>query len=568
MSEPGSFEFGPYRLSTEKSVLWRGDELVAVTPKALDFLRVLVEHGGDVVSKSELMGRVWSGTVVEEGNLSVTVAALRKALDPQPNGRSYIQTVPRRGYRFDAPIRSGREAARLALAVLPFACLGGETEEHLGLAMADAVIGRLTAHEFLLVRPTMAVAGYAAAPASPREAAQALGVDAVVTGTIQRQADQLRVSVQLVPRPAALRPWAQSFDAQWTDLFAVQDEVAERIAEALWPRLAGGTPHGPGRPKPRPEAHEAYLRGRFYWARLDPGSLGLAFGHFGEAARIDPRYAAPRAGLADAHILLGLSGLSPPPKCWDLALECARDALECDATRAEAHVASAFAGLFRDWSWSSAREALDRASALGPGSASVHLWRGLFFALTGDQAEAQRAISRGREIDPLSGVASAFQCFLHEMEGDHERSLALARQAVGLRPENFLGHRCVGVASLRLGRIEEAMVALQRALELAQEGPGMTALLGWACARAGDAEGARRHLARLDVLDATAYVSPCQRAGVLLALGEEEEALSRIAEGAEGRDPFVVFLRADPMFAPLRRHARFRALLARVGLPD
>jgi DNA-binding winged helix-turn-helix (wHTH) protein len=106
MTEDGTFEFGPFRLSTEKSVLWRGEQLVPVTPKALDLLRVLVEHRGDVVTKRELMSRVWTDTVVEEGNLSVTVTALRKALDPQANGRSYIQTVPRRGYRFDAPVRA------------------------------------------------------------------------------------------------------------------------------------------------------------------------------------------------------------------------------------------------------------------------------------------------------------------------------------------------------------------------------------------------------------------------------------------------------------------------------
>src|SRR5262245_21581755 len=286
MTDSPSFEFGPFRLSTEKSVLWRGDELVPLTPKAFDLLRVLVEHRGDVVTKSELLSRVWTDTVVEEGNLSVTVTALRKALDPQPNGRSSIQTVPRRGYRFDGAIRAEGGPPRLSLAVLPFTGLGPEVEDHLGLGMADAIIGRLTAHEALLVRPTVAVAPYAGTSVEPRELAALLGVEAVVTGTVQRQGDRVRVSVQLVPRPIALRPWAQAFDADWTDLFAVQDEIAERVAEALWPRLAAGRAAEPvrDRRKPSPAAHEAYLRGRFFWARFDPESLGRAFGYFGEAA--------------------------------------------------------------------------------------------------------------------------------------------------------------------------------------------------------------------------------------------------------------------------------------------
>jgi DNA-binding winged helix-turn-helix (wHTH) protein/tetratricopeptide (TPR) repeat protein len=569
MNDPGSFEFGPFRLSTEKSVLWRGDELVPLTPKAFDLLRVLVEHRGDVVTKRELMSRVWTDTVVEEGNLSVTVTALRKALDPQPNGRSYIQTVPRRGYRFDGPVRGGGEPPRLSLAVLPFKCLGPETEAHLGLSMADALIGRLTAYEALVVRPTLAVAHYAMAPVEPRQATQELGVDAVVAGTVQRQGGRVRLSVQLVPRPAALRPWAQNFDADWTDLFAVQDAIAERVAEALWPRLTAGGVSSRDRVRhtPKPEAHEAYLRGRFFWARFDPESLGRAFGYFGEAARLDPRYAAPRGGLAGAHLLLGLAGLSPPAEAWDLALECAEQALERDPGLGEAHVAKGYAALFRDWDWRGARVALDRAVARSPGAASVHLWRGLFLALVGDLAEARRAIARGREIDPLSGVASAFQCFLHEIAGEHDAELELARRAVALRPHNFLGYRCLGVASVHLGQPAQALRALGRAVELMHDGPGMRAVLAWAFARAGDLAEARRRLEDLDRIATNTFVSPCLRAAVLGALGDNAAALARIEEGAQKRDAQVVFLGADPLFAPLRADPRFRALQSRIGLP-
>jgi TolB-like protein/tetratricopeptide (TPR) repeat protein len=453
--------------------------------------------------------------------------------------------------------------------VLPFACIGPEPEAHLGLSMADALIGRLTAHDSLVVRPTMAVARYATAPPPPRQAAQELGVDAVVAGTVQRQGARVRVSVQLVPRPAALRPWAQSFDADWTDLFAVQDTIAERVAEALWPRLTEGGSSSRATPRhtPRPEAHEAYLHGRYFWARFDPESLGRAFGYFGEAARLDPLYAAPRGGLADAHLLLGLAGLSPPPEAWDLAIGCAEQALERDPDLAEAHVARGYGRLFRDWDWAGAREALDRAAARSPGASSVHLWRGFFLALAGDLPEARRAIARGREIDPLSGVAAAFQCFLHEIAGEHEAELAIARRAVALRPDNFLGHRCLGVASVHLGRTAQGLRALGRAVELMQGGPGTRALLAWGFARAGKPIEARRRLEELDRLAASTFVSPCLRAAVVVALGDNAAALARVEEGARRRDAQVVFLRADPLFAALRDEPGFRTLLARVGLP-
>lgn len=568
MPESPLFEFGPYRLDAAKCVLWREGGLVPLTPKALELLTALVEGGGDVVSKQALMARVWPDAVVEEGNLSVTVAALRKALDPQANGRSHIQTVPRRGYRFDASLHARAVPSRLGVAVLPFSCIGAGIDAAVGLGMADALIGRLTRSEALLVRPTLAVARYAGAPpADLREAARELGVDAVLGATVQREAGRVRVSVQLVARSAALRPWAETFDAEWTDLFAVQDAIAERVTEALMPRLSPASTPRP-RAAPRPEAHEAYLRGRYLWSRFDPDSLAKAFGCFGEAAVLDPGYAAPQAGLADAHLLLGIAGLSPGARAWDLALECATRAIEGDPSLAEAHVARAFARLFRDWDWSAARAGLDRALALEPGALSVQLWRGLFFALAGDLAQARTAIARACELDPLSGLASAFQCYLYEIAGEFDRELALARRAVALVPATLLGQRCLGVARVQLGDHARGLKALRRAVELSRDGPGMSALLAWALARAGDAAGARRKLASLEALAASGFAPHCIGAAALLELGEAEAALSRLEQGVEARDAYAVFLGADPLFAPLRGHARFRTLLARVGIPS
>jgi TolB-like protein/Tfp pilus assembly protein PilF len=472
--------------------------------------------------------------------------------------------VPRRGYRFDAPLRAAVEPPRLGLAVLPFSCLGGATDASVGLGMADALIGRLARSDALLVRPTLAVARYAAAAPEPREAARELGVDAVLCGTVQRAAGRVRISVQLVARTAALRPWADSFDAEWTDLFAVQDALAERVTEALLPRLSPAA-RLRRRRAPRPEAHEAYLRGRYLWSRLDPESLAKAFGCFGEAAALDPEYAAPQAGLADAHILLGLAGLSPPPGAWDLALECAGRALDRDPALADAHVARAYARLFRDWDWRAAREGLDEAFALEPGSLAVHAWRGLFFALACETGAARQAIARALEIDPLSGLAAAFRCYLYEIAGEFDQELALAQRAIALGPATLLSHRCLGIAHVRLGHYARGLEALRRAVKLSRDGPGMRAVLAWALARAGDAAGARRLLSELQDLAASGFAFPCLGAAALLELGDADAALERLEEAALTRDAFVVFLGADPSFAPLRAHERFQALLARVA---
>ena len=192
-SELSVFEFGDFRFDADTPVLWRGGRVVPVTPKALELLRALVERGGDVVSKAELMCRVWPDTIVEEGSLTVLVAALRRAVDPRADGGSYIQTVPRRGYRFDATLKSPAGSGRLALAALPFTFLGPAEDPHLGVALADAVIGRLAREPGVLVRPTLAVSHYGGEPRAPREIAAELGVDALLIGTLQRHGGRTRI---------------------------------------------------------------------------------------------------------------------------------------------------------------------------------------------------------------------------------------------------------------------------------------------------------------------------------------------------------------------------------------
>ena len=561
MDPESAYEFGPFRLDPHRRVLWRGGELVPLTPKALALLEALVEQGGEVVPKADLLARVWPDTVVEEANLGVTVAALRKALGNQPDGRSYIQTVPRRGYRFDASVRRPVSSSRIALGVLPFRSLGPVPEPHLGLGMADALIRRLTASEELLVRPTGAVMAHARESWTPEQAAEALGVDAVVDGTLQRDRGRVRLSVQLVPRGGRVKPWAESFDADYTDIFSVQDAVADRVARALRARLespAKARP-APGR-RPVVEAYEAYLRGRYLWTRLDPAGVVQAASCFVEAAALDPAYAAPHAGLADAHVLSAFAGLVEPMEAWRQAGECVARALELDPTLPEAHVSAGFVALFRDWDWAGARRALEQALALAPGAPAIQMWNGLLLAAGGDAEGARREIARAREADPTSVFASAIQAVVHEITGEHERQIEVARLAVELWPDRFLAHWGLGVACVLGGRGAEGIAALRRAVELTGGSPALRGVLAWALAATGLAGEARSLLAELE----PSALSPYRRAAVLLALGERDAALAQLESAAAARDPWIVFLGVDPALAGLRGEARHDALLARI----
>jgi tetratricopeptide (TPR) repeat protein len=385
----------------------------------------------------------------------------------------------------------------------------------------------------------------------------------VLDGTVHRQGQRVRIGVQLIPRRAGLPAWAEHFEAEQDDLFAVHDRIADQVASAL--RVKLGRWRGAAvRTVRRPafEAWETYLRGRYFWARLDTDGVSKALGCFGEAASREPAWAEPRAGLAAAHVLLGVGGVVPPGRAWRLAGECAREALERDATLPEAHLAGAWVALYRDWAWTEARGALDRAAALG--LPDLHQWRALVLALQGELGPAAEALARARETDPFSAVALALQALVHDLAGEYEPGLLVSRRAVELRPEHFLGHWRLGLACARLGRHDEAIASLTRAVDRASGGTVMLCELGWALAVAGRHAEATALLARLESAAAKTYVSPFERAKILVALGHREDALEKLEQAAEDRDPWVTFVGADQALSPLRGEPRLAALAQRV----
>lgn len=555
-------EFGPFRLDLDKRVLWRGSELVGLTPKAVDLLAVLVAARGDVVTKQALLERVWPDAVVGEANLSVTVSALRRALGPAEDGGQYVVTVPRRGYRFGLALPPP-EVRPLAVAVLPFRPLGNaEDDRHLGMGMADAVIARLTRLDALSVCPPGSVRKYVDHPIDPVEAGRLLGVDAVIEGSLQRLGSRVRVSVHLVPLEKALVAWSDTLEEELPDIFDLQDAVAERLVEALRPRLGiSATPVAPA-PKHRPstEAYESYLRGRYFWSRLGAEDLARAFDYFQQAASQDPGFALPHAGLAEAYVILGFAGLLETREAWSLAESSAREALSLDEGTAEAHIALGFVSLLRDWDWRAARDSLERAVSTNPGDSSPRQWLALLLALEGDVEGAGREIDRARALDPLAPIASTLAAFQRSLARQHAQELELARRVVELDPGFFLAHWTLGLACVHAGLCDEAIAAQRRAVELGAGAPFLQAVLAWTLASCGRRDEAERALADLEPDRLSAY----QHATVLAALGDRAAGLERLAQACEGRDPWMVVVGVDPMLDPLRDTQELEAIVRRV----
>jgi DNA-binding winged helix-turn-helix (wHTH) protein/Flp pilus assembly protein TadD len=557
---PALFEFGPFRVDARRRLVWRAGVLLDVPPKAVELLVALVGEAGEVVSKDELLRQVWPDTFVEEANLSVNVSILRKALGEQADGQPYIQTLARRGYRFLGQVTSAAASVPRTLAVLPFRPLmPNDADEPLGLGMADALIARLAGTGRIAVRPTAAIRRFAGPDTDPLEVGRQLRVDAVVDGRFRKADSRLLVSAQLLPVAGASPLWAERFEEALTSVFEVEAAIAAKIAASLVVELTAEERRRLGRRHTGSvEAWHAYARGRCFWGRFSRPSVEKAMASFQEAARLDPGYALPYAGLADVFMVAGLSGAVAPKRAWSYAAEAAERARKRDELLAECHVSSAFLRLFADWDWAGAERQMLRAVELEPLSAAPHQWHALVLGLGGRFAEAHRSLGRAREIDPLSVIAAALEGLLLAFEGRHEEEVAQQRRAVELDPQHFVAQWGLGGALLNVGAFAEAIEVLCRALDLAEDTPFLRPFLARALALAGRDAEARALLGELP--HGLCY----QRAGVFVALGELSSAIRELRAAVKAREAWVVAAAVDPAFVVLRQDAAFQSLVRQV----
>ena len=510
--------------------------------------------------------RLWpADTFVDfDHSLNTAIKKLRQALGDSAENPRFIETLARRGYRLAAPVRAATTARPPSLAVLPFKRLSAVADdEYLAVGLADALITRLSRLGRLAVRPTSAVLKYGSPGVDPQEAGRALQVDAVVDGTLQREGTRLRIGVQLVPVSGDGPTWNQTFEEEMTGLFAVQDAIAESVTRALALELR--------EPERRLLAHrhtqdleaqEAYLKGRYFWSRFTGPWLEKAFAAFQEAAERDPDYALPHAGLADACLILGFTGMLPPSAAWERADAEARQALERDEGLAEAHVSRAYVALFQDWDWATARTELDRAAELGPHTAAVRQWRGVYLAMLGRFEEAGREIAHARQLDPLSVVTRTIAGLHAYLSGDRDAEMAHHRASVDLDPHHFLGHWGLGLALQSQGRPGEALAEHREAVRLAPDATLLQPVLARSLALAGHKTEARDVLA--EAAETAPHLSAYQQATVQVALGRTARALDLLERAGEERDPWLVWLKVDPMLESLRTDPRLRRLLGRV----
>jgi TolB-like protein/DNA-binding winged helix-turn-helix (wHTH) protein/Flp pilus assembly protein TadD len=645
------YQFGVFRLDADERLLLRDDEIIPLTPKAFDMLLALVENRGHLLKKDELMTRLWPDSYVEEGSLAQNVSLLRKALG-ETESQKFIETVPRRGYRFIAGVKEvageadlivrehsrttvvieAMEAGELeqnvqtdyvvdhprpgandhtavmpkrrrvaliaaaalavaiavfayvfitrkpertaspainSIAVLPFKSLSqDDSDDYLGIGIAETLTTRLSSLKLLSVRSTGTVFQYAAAEKETTAVGRELDVDTVLEGSIRRVGERLRVTARLVSVRDGSLLWADKFDENFTDIFRVEDSISEKVAEALSLKLSGEDQQRlTKRYTDNAEAYALYLKGRFFWNKRTHDGFNRGIDYFKQAVEREPRYALAYAGLSDSYQGLTFYNFASPNDTMPQAKEAALSALAIDNNLAEAHASLAHVLVNYDWKLAESEKEFKRSIELKPDYATAHEWYAIHtLTALGRWDEALREMKKAVELEPTSLVMNSFMGATLFYAGRYDEAIDECYKAIELDPNFAVAHWHLGLAYEQKGLFAEAISEFQKAVALSGGSPLMKAALAHAYAQSNRKAEATKIVNELSELSKQRYVSSYEVAAVYVALGDKEQAF-RLLERAYNEHCFhLVFLNVWPQFVPLRTDPRFQDLRRRIGL--
>jgi TolB-like protein/Flp pilus assembly protein TadD len=454
-----------------------------------------------------------------------------------------------------------------SIAVLPFANLSAEPEsEYFSDGITFDIINNLAKISDLKVISRTSIMRYKTTDKPLRRIGEELGVAAIVEGEVQRVGDRVRIGAQLVDARTDEHLWAEQYDRELLDVFAIQSDVAHRVADALKATLTAAEKERiERRPTDDSEAYNLYLKGRYFFDRRG-GGLWKGLEYFQQALEIDPDYALAHAGVADCYALLGFYGNLPAGEAWPTAKAAALRALEIDEGLAEAHCSLGFAGLYHDWGPLAAEKHLQRAIEVNPGYAPAHYWYACVFTALGRLEDALSKNRRALEVDPLSIFANAHYGWIMVTGArQYERGREQLKRTLELDPNFAIAHWLLGQAYGMESMFEDGISCFKKAVELSDGLPWFLGSLGWAYGASGQAEEAGEVLSELDTRRRERYVRSLCFALVHIGLGDLDEALDWLEKAYEERDTYMVHLNIDPTFDCLRSHPRFIALLKKVG---
>ena len=574
-SSPGVVRFGPFELDEAVGELRKGEAKIRLQELPFHVLQILLECPGKLVPREELQRRIWpSDTFVDfDHGINNAIKRLREALGDVAETPRYIETLPRRGYRFIGSVDTVSQPASgtiRSLAVLPLENLSGDPEqEYFADGLTESLITSLARIGALRVVSRTTAMHYKRVHRPLREIAQELQVDGIVEGAVLRSGDRVRISAQLIDARNDSHIWAESYERDLRDVLGLQAEATQAIARQVQVRL---TPEEQARfarvQSVHPEAYEAYLKGRYHANQRSGEELAKAGQYFQAAIAKDPAYAAAYAGLADSLASFGTWCFVSPHEGCGKAKGLALRALEMEPGLAEAHASLAWINAWYDFEFAAAEREFERSLELNPRYPLAHYWFGFFLGLMGRYEEGYTEFKRAIRLDPLSAVIRWGLGFMYWCSRRYDEAIESLDKALELNPTFAAAHGVLGWAYLCKSLYEQAIAAGRKAAEISPGVPIFLFGLAEAHARAGHRDEAHRVLEQLRTLSKQRYVTPYGLARIYVALGEGDEALDLLETAHQERASWMIFLKTDPHLDCLRSDQRFQHLLCRMNFPE
>jgi TolB-like protein/DNA-binding winged helix-turn-helix (wHTH) protein/Flp pilus assembly protein TadD len=610
--------------------LWKQGRKVRLEGQPVQILLCLLENPGELVTREELRQRLWPAETYGnfEDGLNAAVKRLRQALNDSAGNPRFVETLPRRGYRFLAPVqiinaaedgpnlieippaelapragdlpeakgvlpslswkrsswalllvllgvtawilrpKNGPSPVIRSLAVLPLENLSHDpSQDYFADGMTDELITELGQISELRVISRTSAMTYKGAHKSLPQIAGELNVDAVVEGTVLHSGDQVRITAQLIQASADKHLWAQSYEGDVHQTLALQRQVARAIAEEIQIEL---TSHERDVLKSvktvNPDAYEAYLKGRFFWNKRTADGMKEAISYFSQAIEKDPNYAPAYAGLTDSYALAGdwKYGVLAPKDAYPKAKAAALKAVELDGTLGEAHISLALCLDNFDWDFSYAGKEFTRGIELSPSYATGHDWYGWHLASLGRNGEALGQVEKAENLDPLSLIISSD--LAEEFLIDHRYDEAATQTQKTINMDRFFApaHYVLGATFVQKHKYDEAIAELQKATQLSEGSTAFNANLAYAYAVSGRRNEAVKILADLKNQSQHGFSNAPEIALVYVGMNDKDQAMTWLNKAFDERFSPWVLMR--PAFDPLRSDPRFQDLMHRIGL--
>jgi len=570
---PQVLRFDVFELDVRVGELRKRGTKLRLQGQPLQVLGALLKRPGDLVTREELRAEIWpADTFVDfDHSLHNAIARIRETLGDSADTPRYIETLPRRGYRFIErvdEVRPDNLRSQPTIAVLPFVNLSTDAEnEFFADGMTEDVIAHLAKIRSLKVISRTSVMAFKKSSRSRREIGEKLGAATLLEGSIRRAGNRVRIVAQLVNAATDEHIWADTYDRDLTDIFAIQSDVALNIANALRAELSQEERTRVGRrPTYNFEAYELYLRGRNSFYRFTEEGFRRSLADFHDAIARDPSFALAWASIALTHAEICIEGFigSSPGEMIRAAKAAAVQALAIDKDLAEAHGVSGLIRFVFDFDWPGAESEFQKAIELSPGSAEVHDHYSWLCASLERYEDALREVRRARELDPILIQSDVATTLLRA--GRINEALEEARRACRDEPGWPRCHSILGWSLIFHGDKAEGIASLEHAVALSPSTTLFLSQLGQACAVTGNVERAREILQQLRDRAEREVVSPYHFAYVHTGLGEADAAIKWLENAFERHSGAIHGIKGSFLFKNLRGHPRFESLLRRMNL--